>query len=327
MPQQHTSDAAISDLVVANRILAAEGILDGFGHVSIRDPRDPACYLMSRSLAPALVTPNDIIQHDLDNRPTQDKDREQKLYYERWIHGEIYKARPDVNAVVHSHSPTVVPFASTKAPLKPLLHNASFLGFGAPIFEIRNVMRNSDLMISNATLAGAMVAAMGSASVVLLRGHGNVVVGPSIQIAVFRAYYTEINARQQLHAMALGPDDVVYMDAGECETTDKVMQSVAGRPWDSGKPGRWENRHAGDDARVHLQSRARWRSAASRKSAKSAVLSGRGFTFAQYTHAGEACNKGRIEIRMGSIRLRTFIRHPLRHFRGTPCSRNTTTTI
>ena len=117
-------------------------------------------------------------------------------------------------------------------PLKPLLHNASFLGFGAPIFEIRNVMRNSDLMISNATLARAMVAAMGSASVVLLRGHGNVVVGPSIQIGVFRAYYTEINARQQLHAMALGPDDVVYMDTGECETTDKVMQSVAGRPWD-----------------------------------------------------------------------------------------------
>src|SRR5215469_957377 len=185
MPQPEAPDeAAVSDLVVANRILAAEGVLDGFGHVSMRDPRDPKCYLMSRSLAPALVTAADIVQHDLDNRPLRDEGH--ALYYERWIHGELYKARPEVNAVVHSHSPTVVPFASTKAPLRPLLHNASFLGFGAPVFEIRSVMRHSDLMISSASLAKAMVAAMGSASVVLLRGHGNVVVGPTIPITVFR---------------------------------------------------------------------------------------------------------------------------------------------
>jgi HCOMODA/2-hydroxy-3-carboxy-muconic semialdehyde decarboxylase len=187
---------------------------------------------MSRSIAPALVTALDVIEHDLDNNAVAAQDRDKKLYYERWIHGEIYQARPDVNAVVHSHSPTVVPFASTRAPLRPLLHNASFLGFGAPIFEIRKIVKHSDLMISSAPLGKAMVEAMGSACVVLLRGHGNVVVGPSLPITVFRAYYTEINARQQLHAMALGPDDVVYMDAGECETTDKVMQSVAGRPWD-----------------------------------------------------------------------------------------------
>jgi HCOMODA/2-hydroxy-3-carboxy-muconic semialdehyde decarboxylase len=187
---------------------------------------------MSRSIAPALVTEADIIEHDLDNNAIHAKDRGAKLYYERWIHGEVYKARGDVNAVVHSHSPTVVPFASTKAALRPLLHNASFLGFGAPIFEIRNVVKHSDLMISSAPLGQAMVAAMGAASVVLLRGHGNVVVGPTMPITVFRAYYTEINARQQLNAIALGPDDVVYMDAGECETTDKIMQSVAGRPWE-----------------------------------------------------------------------------------------------
>jgi ribulose-5-phosphate 4-epimerase/fuculose-1-phosphate aldolase len=161
MSQQDTLDDAISDLVVANHILAAEGILDGFGHVSVRDPRDPACYLMSRSLAPALVTARDVIRHDLENRPTQEEDREQKLYYERWIQGEVYKARPDVNAVVHSHSPTVVPFASTKAPLRPLLHNASFLGFGAPVFEIRNFVPNSDLMISTAALGKAMAEALG----------------------------------------------------------------------------------------------------------------------------------------------------------------------
>jgi HCOMODA/2-hydroxy-3-carboxy-muconic semialdehyde decarboxylase len=160
-------------------------------------------------------------------------DRDKKLYYERWIHGEVYKARPNVNAIVHSHSPTVVPFASTKAPLRPLLHNAAFLGFGAPTFEIRDIIANSDLMISTAELGKAMASKMGpTADVVLLRGHGNVVVGPTIQIAVFRAYYTEMNARQQLQAMMLGRDDVVYMDAGECQTTDKIMQSVAGRPWD-----------------------------------------------------------------------------------------------
>jgi HCOMODA/2-hydroxy-3-carboxy-muconic semialdehyde decarboxylase len=232
MPQHAAPpDAPIADLVVANRILAAEGVLDGFGHVSIRDPRDPACYLMSRSLAPALVTAADIVQHDLDNRPTRDEGH--NLYYERWIHGEVYKARPEVHAIVHSHSPTVVPFASTKAPLRPILHNASFLGFGAPVFEIRTLVPNSDLMISNAMLGAALAKTLGpAADVVLLRGHGNVVVGPTLQIAVFRAYYTEINARQQLNAMALGADDVVYMNAGECEVTDKIMQSVAGRPWD-----------------------------------------------------------------------------------------------
>jgi len=231
MPPQTPYETAISDLVVANRILAAEGVLDGFGHVSMRDPRDGACYLMSRSLAPALVTAADILQHDLDNHAVHDQGH--SLYYERWIHGEIYKARGDVNAIVHSHSPTVVPFASTKAPLRPILHNASFLGFGTPVFEIRNFIPNSDLMISTAALGKALADALGpTAEVVLLRGHGNVVVGPSIRVAVFRAYYTEINARQQLNAMILGPNDVVYMNAGECETTDKIMQAVAGRPWD-----------------------------------------------------------------------------------------------
>jgi ribulose-5-phosphate 4-epimerase/fuculose-1-phosphate aldolase len=232
MPQPEALyETAISDLVVANRILAAEGVLDGFGHVSIRDPRDPKCYLMSRSLAPALVTAADIVQHDLDNRPVRDDGH--SLYYERWIHGEIYKERPEVNAIVHSHSPTVVPFASTKAPLRPILHNASFLGFGAPVFEIRNLVPNSDLMISTAALGKALAETLGPrADVVLLRGHGDVVVGPTIQIAVFRAYYTEINARQQLNAMILGRDEVVYMNAGECATTDKIMQAVAGRPWE-----------------------------------------------------------------------------------------------
>jgi ribulose-5-phosphate 4-epimerase/fuculose-1-phosphate aldolase len=221
---------ALSDLVIANRILALEGILDAFGHCSVRDPRDPHRYLMSRSLAPAMVTETDIVVHDLDNNALTHQG--QRLYYERWIHGEIYKVRPDVGAIVHSHSPTVVPFASTKAPLRPLLHNAAHLGFGAPVFEIRALAPDSDLMIGNAALGKALADALGPESfTVLLRGHGNVVVGPSVEIAVYRAYYTEVNARQQATAMAFGRQDVVYMSSGECVTTDKVNQTYADRPW------------------------------------------------------------------------------------------------
>ena len=224
---------AIENLVAANRILAMERVLDAFGHISVRHPDRNDRYFMSRSIAPAQVSTADIVEHTMDNEAAHDKDRATKLYYERWIHGEVYKARSDVGAIVHSHSPTVVPFASTKAPLRPLLHNACFLGFGAPVFEIRNHVAHSDLMISTAELGKAMAGTLGKkADVVLLRGHGNVVVGPTIQIAVFRAYYTEINARQQLQAITLDPENVVYMDAGECETADKAMQAVVGRPWD-----------------------------------------------------------------------------------------------
>src|SRR5262249_46387729 len=130
-------------------------------------------------------------------------------------------------------SPTVVPFSTTKVPLRPMLHNAAFLGTGAPVFEIRTIMPNSDLMIGKPVLGKAMAAALGpTASVILLRGHGNVVVGPSIPIMVFRAYYTEVNAKQQMQAIALGGGEVTYISPEEAETTDKVMREVAGRPWD-----------------------------------------------------------------------------------------------
>lgn len=225
--------ATIDDLVAANRILAMEGVLDGFGHVSVRNPENTSHYFMSRSIAPAAVTADDIVEHDLENRAVHDKDRDTKLYYERWIHGEVYKLRPEMNAVVHSHSPTVVPFASTTMKLRPLLHNACFLGFGTPVFEIRDLAPDSDLMIGTAELGRAMAAKLGNkADVVLLRGHGNVVVGPDIPIVVYRAYYTEINARQQLQSEMLDRGNVVYMNDAECVTTDKIMQASAGRPWD-----------------------------------------------------------------------------------------------
>jgi len=213
----------LDDLVAANRVLAAKGVLDALGHVSVRDSHNPNRYWMSRSLAPALVTPSDIMEFDLDSNPLDRKGR--ALYVERFIHGEIYKARPDVNAIVHSHSPTVIPFSVTKVPLQPVLHNASFLSFGAPVFDTRTIAADSDLLIRSPALGAAL-------AVVLLRGHGDAVVASSLPDAVFRAYYTEINAREQEQAIALGGKDVVYITPGEAATREKEGHQSFARSWE-----------------------------------------------------------------------------------------------
>ena len=157
---------AIEDLVLANHILANEKVLDGFGHVSIRDPRNPNRYLMSRSVAPATVTADDIMEYDLDSKPVDAKGR--GSYKERFIHGEIYKVRPDVNAVIHSHSPTIVPFSVTKYPLKPILHNAAFLGDGPPIFDTRDAAGPTNLLVETPALGKAMAQTLGKANIVLI---------------------------------------------------------------------------------------------------------------------------------------------------------------
>ena len=222
----------VDDLVAANRTLARLTVLDAFGHVSLRDPRDPHRYLMSRSIAPESVTAADILLYDLDSQPVDPRDDGKLLYRERFIHGEIYKARPDVNAVVHSHSPTVVPFTVTRAKLKPLLHNAAFLGLGVPLFEIRqSVGDGSDLMIVSPKLGKDLAKKLGKdAAVVLMRGHGDSVVGPSLPNAVFRAYYTEINARQQLAAITIG-GPINFMTRAEALTANAAMLRASARPW------------------------------------------------------------------------------------------------
>ena len=222
----------IDDLVVANRTLARLGVLDAFGHVSVRDPRNPHRYLMSRSIAPELVVAADILLLDLDSQTVDPKDDGKLLYRERFIHGEIYKARPDVNAVVHSHSPTVVPFTVTRAKLRPLLHNAGFLGLGAPLFEIRkSAGHGTDLMILTPSLGKDLAKKLGKeAAVVLMRGHGDSVVAPSLPNAVFRAYYTEINARQQLQAIAIG-GPINFMTKAELITSSDAMLRASARPW------------------------------------------------------------------------------------------------
>ena len=222
----------IDDLVAANRILARLNVLDAFGHVSMRDPRNPRRYLISRSIAPESVAAADIVAVDLDSRTVDPEDEGKVLYRERFIHGEIYKERSDVNAVVHSHSPTVVPFSVSRAKLRPILHNAGFLGLGAPLFEIRKTEGDgTDLMILTPALGRSLARTLGKqAAVVLMRGHGNSVVAPSLPNAVFRAYYTEVNARQQLAALSIG-GPITFLSKRESLTSNEAMLKASARPW------------------------------------------------------------------------------------------------
>ena len=219
----------IEDLVAANRILADQGVLDGFGHVSIRHPGNPGRFLMSRSLAPALTRAEDIIEYDLECTAIDARGR--SSFLERFIHCEIYKARADVRSVIHTHSPGVVPFAASTVPLRPMYHVAGFLAAGVPVFEIRKHAGMTNMLVSNNALGKALAETLADKPVVLMRGHGNVVVGPSVQVAVYRAVYTEINARLQAQAIALG-GPVTYLDKEEGEKADVTQQQVVMRPWE-----------------------------------------------------------------------------------------------
>jgi HCOMODA/2-hydroxy-3-carboxy-muconic semialdehyde decarboxylase len=203
----------IEDLVAASRILAKHSVLDAWGHVSIRHPGNPQRYLLSRARAPALVTPEDIMEFDLDSNPIDQQDR--RIFLERFIHGSAYKARADVHAVVHSHSPTVIPFSVTGEPLKPLSHIASFLCDEPPVWEIRDVGITQGLLVTNNEQGGSLAKTLGKKPVALMRGHGNIVVAPDIRRCVHRALYTEVNARQLATALSfrrpitfISPDEV-----------------------------------------------------------------------------------------------------------------------
>jgi ribulose-5-phosphate 4-epimerase/fuculose-1-phosphate aldolase len=195
-------DAAIEDLVAASRILANEGVLDAYGHVSVRHPSDPNRYLMARSLAPALITAADILQFDLNSSPVTPT--AQRMFTERFIHGSIYQARPDVKAIVHSHSPTVIPFGISDVPLRPVFHLGAFLYGGVPVFEISEFTGDGEMLVRTPQLGDALAKTLGDKRVALMRGHGNVVVGPNLRVAVARAVFTDENARMQSTALALG---------------------------------------------------------------------------------------------------------------------------
>jgi ribulose-5-phosphate 4-epimerase/fuculose-1-phosphate aldolase len=217
----------LDDLVAANRILAMEGVLDAYGHVSVRSPDDPERFYMSRSLAPELVTPGDIQEYGPDSEPIGDT---RKPYLERFIHGEIYRQRPDVMAVVHSHADSVIPFGVSRTKLRPVYHMASFLWSGAPVFDIRRVRDDNDLLIRDRPLGKALAHSLGACSCVLMRGHGMTVVGENLPEVVFRAFYTGMNARLQLQAAALeGPIEFLSDEEGR-RATESNRPTIE-RPW------------------------------------------------------------------------------------------------
>jgi len=221
----------IADLAAASRILAAQGVVDGFGHVSMRHPGAPDRYLMARSLAPALVTPGDIIEYDLDSNACNAAGR--SSFLERFIHGEIYRARPEIIAVVHSHSPSVIPFGLVDVPMRAMFHNAAFLAPGVPVFDIREKFGATDLLVSDGAKGVALADIMGRQDVVLMRAHGSVACGPSLESAVFRAVYTEVNARIQHWAIALGGGaPIAALEAEEGRLADVVNRGAGMRAWD-----------------------------------------------------------------------------------------------
>ena len=204
----------IEDLVAANRILAAESVVDGYGHVSVRHDKDPNRYLIARSVAPELVTAEDILELDLDSNAVDLRGR--KMYLERFIHGEIYKVRPDVKSVVHHHSAAVIPFGVSGVPLRPVYHMAAFVGLGVPVFEIRDAGGTTDLLVKTPELGKALARTLGDKPAALMRGHGAVVVGESLAMAVGRSIYLQMDARLQAQAMALS-GNIKYLDDGEVE--------------------------------------------------------------------------------------------------------------
>ncbi len=220
--------AAIDDLVAANRILADQGVLDGYGHVSMRHSGAADRYFLSRSKSPAIITAEDIMEYDLDSNPVDQRGR--LMYIERYIHGEIYKSRPDVNAVVHSHSPTVIPFSVTTVKLRPICHMSAFLKHDVPNFEIRECDGMTDLLIRNAKHGAGLARTLGLSDVALMRGHGNVCVGPNIMTAVYRAVYTEVNARLQAQAIAIG-GPINFLEPEECELITSRRDTNFQRPW------------------------------------------------------------------------------------------------
>ncbi len=221
--QSPTADPAlIEDLVAANRILYDQSVVDGFGHVSVRHDKNPERFLLARSMAPGLVTAADIMEFDRDSNAIDPKGR--AVYLERFIHSEIYKAHPEVKAVVHSHSPAVIPFGVTSVTLRPVFHLSSFLAGGAPVFEIREAGGSAtDMLIRTPELGAALARTLGAAPVALMRG---------LQEAVFRAIYTEVNARLEAEALRLGQGQVVFLNDEEAAKATATNAGVLVRAWD-----------------------------------------------------------------------------------------------
>ena len=223
------ADALLYDLAAASRILADQNVFDAAGHFSARHPAAADRFLMSRSLAPALVTAADIMEFDLKGAACDPQGR--NGFLERFIHSEIYRARPDVMAVAHGHSASVIPFGLTGTPMRATYHNAAFLAAGVPVFDIAEKFGMTDIVVNSSSRGAALAEKLGDKSVALLRAHGMVVVGLSIPVTVFRAIFTEVSARLQLAAAMLG-GPIAALNEEEGRLADAVNIATVGRSWE-----------------------------------------------------------------------------------------------
>jgi ribulose-5-phosphate 4-epimerase/fuculose-1-phosphate aldolase len=231
---------ALDELVTANRILAREGVVDAFGHVSIRHPEHAERFILSRARAPECIEVDDLMEFTLDGTAIEPRGR--KPYAERFIHAALYEARGDVLAVVHNHSPSLIPFGITGTPLRPVMHMCASMGAHVPLWDSRTAFGDTNLLVTNMAMARDLASSLGSCSVALMRGHGCVVAGASLRDVVFNSIYLELNANLQLKASALG--EITFLSDGEIQailatrgafTYERAWEywcRRAGRPYD-----------------------------------------------------------------------------------------------
>ena len=230
MAQDPKVKAAVEELVIANHILYDQNAVDGYGHISVRNPNNPNTFFLARSVAPSVVQVEDIMEFDMNGKALHGDTR--VAYGERFIHSGILKNRPDINSVIHGHAAPILPYGLTGTTLKPVYHMSSFLGEGAPIFEIRNFAKpnpDTDMFISSVDLGNALSQTMGLQYFVLMRGHGYAAGADSIKKAVFRAVYAIQNASIQSEAMKMG--QVQYLTPGEASISQETIEKTIGRPW------------------------------------------------------------------------------------------------
>jgi len=219
----------IEELALANRILAHEGVLDAFGHVSVRHPADPARYLLSRSRSPLLIEPDDILEFTLDSEPVRPP--KVHLYAERVIHGCIYQARPDLMAVVHHHAAAVMPFAIAGKPIVPVFHLGAAIGENTPFWDQFAEFGDTNLLVVKQEEGHSLARALGRHSAVLMNRHGATVVGGSLKELVSRAIFMCQNAEYQMRALALGTPALLHR--GEIKlATLSLLPNVVTRTWE-----------------------------------------------------------------------------------------------
>ena len=220
-------ERALADVVIANRILAHEGIVDAYGHVSVRHPRDPKRYLLARSLSPEMVQQADIMEFHLDGTPAGGDSRQP--YLERFIHGAVYEARPEVLAVVHAHAEDVLPFGITSTPLRPVIHSGSFMGAEVPVWDIRDRFGDTNLLVTNMPQGRDLAARLAGNNVALMRGHGFVAAARSLIEVVRMSVYVPRNARVQMAAMRLG--EVKPLSRGEIDARNAGYKPHSPETW------------------------------------------------------------------------------------------------